>query len=52
MEARGDVPPPATVSDRTGTGDLRRWRALALLGTAFFMVILDVARLPYASASR
>ena len=41
MEAGGDAPPPSSVSDRTGTGDPRRWRALALLGTAFFMVILD-----------
>jgi EmrB/QacA subfamily drug resistance transporter len=29
------------MSQGSGGGDSRRWRALALLGTAFFMVILD-----------
>jgi MFS family permease len=41
MEAREDLPPPASVSDNTGTANPPRWKALALLGTAFFMVILD-----------
>jgi MFS family permease len=29
------------MSQGSQPADLRRWRALALLGTAFFMVILD-----------
>jgi hypothetical protein len=32
---------PDVVSTREGPPDPLRWRALAMLGTAFFMVILD-----------
>ncbi len=38
MEARENRSRRANVS---GTADPHRWLALALLGTAFFMVILD-----------
>ena len=41
METRANRPQPRTVSDGIGGADPRRWKALALLGTAFFMVILD-----------
>ena len=39
-DSRGSVPTTGTARDGPEP-DPRRWRALALLGRAFFMVILD-----------